>query len=200
MRTSTIVCVHTHHTHIWPCCHKKQEIVLSLRNAGCWKCRAPNLSPLPCRNVSASLRGSFLLPGPEEIQIAAAARPGGVADRAVRVSPGCPAREAPGVGLRARPAPQDPASPGHRARPRLHRPRLHRPRSAAPSVQIAEIIAAKGAHVPGQNWELIPTRVRVLLEERRVLESLHFRVTAIYFSCIFYLCYLKSLLQPPVFK
>lgn len=153
--------------------------------------QAPDLSPFPCRNVSASLRGSFLLPGPEEIQVAAAARPGGVADRAVRVSPGCPAREAPGVGLR----PPDPASHGHRARPRLQQPR-----SATPSVQITEIIAAKGAHVPRQNWELIPSRVRVLLEERRVLESLRFRVTAIYFSCVFYLCFLKSLLQPPVFK
>lgn len=117
-----------------------------------------SLSPFPCRNVSASLCGSFLLPGPEEIQVAAAARPGGVADRAVRVSLGRAAGEAPGVGLRPRPAPPDPAGPGPSARPRA----APRP----PSVQAAEIIAAKGAHVPGQNGELIPSQVRVLLEER----------------------------------
>lgn len=128
-------------------------------------------APFPCRNVSASLCGSVLLPGPEEVQGAAAAQAGAVAARALRVSPGCPAREAPGLGLRPRRAPRGPAGPGDRARPRLRRP-WPAPRPAG--APVTEIIAAAGADVPGQSWELMPSQVRVLLEERLALQSLHF--------------------------
>lgn len=135
--------------------------------------------------MSASLCGSFLLPGPEEVQVSAAARAGGVADRAVRVSPGSAAREAPGVGLRARPAPR---GCGGCARPRLHQPC---PAPRPPSVPITEIIAVQGADVPGQNRELIPSQARVLLEEKQAVESLRLRVTTIYFSCIFIYAFQK---------
>lgn len=102
--------------------------------------------------MSAGLCGSFLLPGPEEVQVAAAARAGVGADRVLRVSPGCPAQEAPGVGLRHRRAPGGRAGHGDCAWPRLRQPSST---ARPPSVQIAEIIAIKGADVPGQNWELV---------------------------------------------
>lgn len=112
-------------------------------------------APFPCRNVSASLCGSLLLPGPEEIQVAAAARAGGVAGGAVRVPPGCPARQAAAVGLRAGPAPRGPASHGHRAQPA--------PAPPPAGVWAAETTAAPGARVPGRSRELIPSQVRALL-------------------------------------